>query len=608
VASRLSRIDEALTFNGGTLNLLGSSSAATVEIIQTKGTVSQASHGLIMNSGADVVNATAGTGQSTTLTFNDVYSRNAGASVLFEGTNLGSAPGANVATVLFGTPPTLTGSTGVAGTPTYGVIAGTYVDSVSTGGANSYSIATYDTTNGVRPLASSETIGTLTAGDNVLATSALTNSAVTINSLTLGTGGSIDNTAGILVDASGAILTTGASTSIGSAGGSTLQSGTTGTGTAELSIYNAPSSNLTIGASITTSGGLTKGGAGTTTLTGINSGLSGATTINGGILSISAANNLGSGSIAINNGAELQSTGATVSLSSPITVGGSTAGTLTSGDIDVSGASTNTLTASGVISGAGSLIKSGVGILALSNSNTYVGATIVKAGTLLVSGSLSGSIAVTVGDSANLSTSATLSGGGLVGNITVGAASGNTGATLAPSAGSSSTSAGTKLSTGSLTFFDGSANLSMEIGRTSAFSSGGGNGTAGGDVSDHVLTTGAITLNNANLNLSLLSTSYTLAAGDVLFLIINGSGSAVNGTFASLNGAATNLAQNAIFSFNSQNYEITYNANFTTNSFTGGNDIALEAVAVPEPGTWATVLGGLGVLVAFQRSRRRMVR
>ena len=66
----------------------------------------------------------------------------------------------------------------------------------------------------------------------------------------------------------------------------------------------------------------------------------------------------------------------------------------------------------------------------------------MKSGTLLVSGSISGSSAVTVGDAANLNTSAVLGGAGTVGSVTVGAAAGNTGATLNPHAGSTSTERG----------------------------------------------------------------------------------------------------------------------------------------------------------------------
>ena len=39
-------------------------------------------------------------------------------------------------------------------------------------------------------------------------------------------------------------------------------------------------------------------------------------------------------------------------------------------------------------------------------------------------------------------------------------------------------------------------------------------------------------------------------------------------------------------------------------TFTGGNDVALYAI--PEPGTWAMLLGGFGMLVIGRRMLRRM--
>jgi hypothetical protein len=255
----------------------------------------------------------------------------------------------------------------------------------------------------------------------------------------------------------------------------------------------------------------------------------------------------------------------------------------------------------GEINNGAGLTKTTTGTLTLAGTNTYTGATTVKAGTLVVSGSLSGSTAVTVGDAANLATSTILGGSGTLGNVTVGAAAGDTGATLMPHAGSSSTSLGNTLNTGSVTFADGSAHLSLELGRSSAFSSGGGNGTTGGDVSDHLNTVGAVTLNGADLDLSLLTTTgYGIGNGDVLFMIINGSGGAINGTFASFNGTPTVLSEGSQFIFNSQQYTITYQANFAGNSYTGGNDVAI--MAVPEPAGIVSLLGG-GLLLALRRRR-----
>ena len=48
-------------------------------------------------------------------------------------------------------------------------------------------------------------------------------------------------------------------------------------------------------------------------------------------------------------------------------------------------------------------------------------------------------------------------------------------------------------------------------------------------------------------------------------------------------------------------WQISYTGNSTGNTFTGGNDIALMAVAIPEPR--AALLGGLGLLALLRRRR-----
>jgi len=57
-------------------------------------------------------------------------------------------------------------------------------------------------------------------------------------------------------------------------------------------------------------------------------------------------------------------------------------------------------------------------------------------------------------------------------------------------------------------------------------------------------------------------------------------------------------------------FDVSYTGDYTgdptTDSLTGGNDVALSVVyAVPEPGTWALMLGGLGLL-AFWQTRKRL--
>ncbi|QRI63769.1 autotransporter domain-containing protein [Shinella sp. PSBB067] len=102
---------------------------------------------------------------------------------------------------------------------------------------------------------------------------------------------------------------------------------------------------------------------------------------------------------------------------------GGTAGSIT-GDVTNDGIlrfnRSNDAIFAGVISGTGSITKSGSGALTLSGDNSaYAGTTEVAAGTLIVSDSLGGSIQI-------------LSGGALSGNGSVGATSIGTGGTLTP--------------------------------------------------------------------------------------------------------------------------------------------------------------------------------
>ncbi|MES1264270.1 MAG: autotransporter-associated beta strand repeat-containing protein, partial [Variovorax sp.] len=235
---------------------------------------------------------------------------------------------------------------------------------------------------------------------------------------------------------------------------------------------------------ISGSGGVSQIGSGTTTLSGINS-YGGGTTISAGALSVANDGNLGSatGGIIFNGGTlstsagftsnralTLNAGGGTVNTNAnTLTLGGAIAGsggltkagsgtlvlagtdnhsggtTLSAGTLQVGNATTagalagdvtnnaalvfaNTAAPiAGVISGSGTVTKTGSGTTVLTGNNTYTGATSVAAGTLQVDGAL-GNTAVGVANNATLAGS-----GSIAGTVTVadgGTLQGRSGQTL----------------------------------------------------------------------------------------------------------------------------------------------------------------------------------
>ena len=60
-------------------------------------------------------------------------------------------------------------------------------------------------------------------------------------------------------------------------------------------------------------------------------------------------------------------------------------------------------------------------------------------------------------------------------------------------------------------------------------------------------------------------------------------------------------AQNATFTLASQQWKISYTGNSTVNTFTGGNDLVLQAV--PEPAAWALLTFSLTTVMVLRRRR-----
>ena len=167
--------------------------------------------------------------------------------------------------------------------------------------------------------------------------------------------------------------------------------------TAASNLIINTSGNITFAGVIKGSGYITKAGAGSLTLSGTNTYIGG-TLINAGSLILGAANVLSD-----NTWVQLANTdGAILNLNDNndtigAILGGGTAGgniILGSGNLTINqiyryGASIGdqNTTYAGVISGTGSVTKTGYGYLTLTGNNTYTGTTSVSAGALIISGS-----------------------------------------------------------------------------------------------------------------------------------------------------------------------------------------------------------------------------
>ena len=288
----------------------------------------------------------------------------------------------------------------------------------------------------------------------------------------------------------------------------------------------------------------------------------GAVTVNGDV-NFSAAGRLNVASTLLIQGGTLTLSG-NESVNSFQQTGGTVAGGFTINSATDSDLQSGTF--SGNLAGSGGINKTGDGTTTITGTNSYTGATNVTSGTLVVNGNIASSSLTTV------ASGATIGGSGTVGVLNV-----SSGAFINPG-----NSPGI-LNTGNYT----------QVGTYSAEITG----IVAGTEHDQINVTGTVDI--AGGSLTTLFSAGTYAENDLIFILLNDGVDAITGTY-------TGLADGALVtSFGGFDWTISYFADSTvgpSGSFTGGNDIALRANAIPEPNV-AALLGCLGVILILRRRR-----
>jgi fibronectin-binding autotransporter adhesin len=235
----------------------------------------------------------------------------------------------------------------------------------------------------------------------------------------------------------------------------------------------------------------------------------------------------------------------------------------------------------GALGGTGTrnLTKSGNGTLVLAGgNNTYNGDTVVAAGTLLVNGLLTAN--ATTNPLVTVALGARLGGNGTINRDVV------VNGTLSPG-----NSPGTLDIGGNLSLANNSAFV-LELGGATP-----GDGTGFYDQVNVTGSAGVSIASNVTLSLSLLA--FSPAVSDVFYVLTRSDAAAGYGN------PFSGLAEGAQITVGAYTGNITYTANWTGTQggsfLSGGNDVAIYNLVIPEPNIALMMLGGFGLLALFRR-------
>ena len=420
------------------------------------------------------------------------------------------------------------------------------------------------------------------------------------------------NIAGTGVNGSGAITNLGSGVSVltGLSGVRYLNL------TADASVGGSGDYNLGFGGTIDGNGHtLTKTGANSVYVSGAASDIAYAVS-QGRLVGHNTDSALGgaAGSVTVAGGATLASYGARTfanaftladaaileNLNSSVTWSG--AGSLTSGLAIVKAAgSTNQITLSGVLSGAGGLDKQSANTLLLTNSNTYYGDTRVSAGTLRLGASASiaqsGEIRISNGATLNVTdvtggftvgSSQTLSGGGTV-----------TGDTVIAGSHTPGFSPGLQTFTNNLTYASGS-DITWELAANSTANRGTFYDAINvqGNLTFQGPTTLALSFDYVDGVVDWTAPFWDTAVSGVL-------GWKIFGVTGTVNGFANLQIANADWLDTNGVALRTARPTGTFSLYQAADGIYLNYTPVPEPSTYGLMLGGLALAGAALRRRRK---